>query len=157
MKYKNLKSVAHNLGHSFLSEMNHVASSGPVPASARFGSETNLAVVPELIYKLAQQSGQVEVRVDFIRKEVAPPVFATPEVLRSVANYATMLHGLLSSQKLSPEAIVSARMTLNFDLGNAQASEGGDAVEIPSVECLVEIEDDRGELHRAQPTKWWRE
>ena len=59
-KYKNIKSVAHNLGHSFLSDMNLA------------GTWPDIVMVPDVIYQAARASGEPVVRIDFFQGTVEP-------------------------------------------------------------------------------------
>ena len=78
-KYKNIKSVAHNLGYSFLSDMNFVSTDQP------------LTMVPDALFKAARTAGAPLVRIDLIRGTVEPPAVATSAVLRAASNYTEWL------------------------------------------------------------------
>jgi hypothetical protein len=57
-KYKNIKSVAHNIGHSFLSDMNML------------GSGKGYVMVPDEIYRVAKEAKEPRLRVDLMTGEV---------------------------------------------------------------------------------------
>ena len=143
MKYKNIKSVAHNLGHSFLSDMNAV------------GSGSRYVIVPELLFAAAGTDRVPEVRIDFISRSVTPTSVASAEVEESVANYAKMLFRLCHDQNVADHAIRAAVLTLAFDYDRIRRTKYHPIREIQEFTCTVAITDDRGVVHQANPDHWW--
>ena len=143
MKYKNIKSVAHNLGHSFLSDMNAVSDRG------------RYHIVPAEIFALAEQRAQPRVVVDFLERSVEPQAFATPTVHQAVVNYARDLFRLCEAQNVSAESITSAKLISEFDYLRRRTQRHHPHEEVPEFKCYVDIVDDRGVVHRGEPSNWW--
>ena len=143
MKYKNIKSIAHNLGHSFLSDMNATESRG------------RYLFVPELLFAAAAAHSVPEVRIDFISREVAPSSVQSPELQESVMHYARMLYRLCHDQNVEERAIRGATLTLAFDYDRVRSTKYQPVREVQEFTCTVEILDDRGVVHRAHPDHWW--
>src|SRR5258708_18185872 len=99
-KYKVLKGVAHNFGHSFISLMNY---------------EEGDYVMGHLL-KAARHSGKSELRVDVLEKNWQPPELAVPPVHASLGRYCVQFPRLVSSSGSSMELIVNTLMTIRFDL-----------------------------------------
>ena len=144
-KYKNIKSVAHNIGHSFLSDMNML------------GSGSGYVLVPEEIYWVAKSANEQKVRIDLMTGEVEPQSVATPNVTESAAIYARRLPELLLSQSVEPSMVRSAFLELEFDFARPGVSRSYPSLELPNVTCTVTLDDDRGISHEAHPTNWCRD
>jgi hypothetical protein len=145
MKYKNIKSVAHNIGHSLLSDMNAT------------GSGSQYTIVPELLFRAAEREGVSSVCIDLRSGKVLPDSIALPEVRDAAVSYARWLPDLLVSQQVEPSAVTRATLTLEFDYSRRRQSRYTPEVGIPEFECTVEIADDRGTVHRGSPTNWWHD
>ena len=145
MKYKNLKSVAHNFGHSFLSDMNAVSLDG------------RYTVVPELLFQAAREAKEPRITIDFLREEVEPAALRFPALLRAVQTYRGTLPKLLESQNVDPAAVREARLALEFDFAGTRPGKYYPHDEVPAFVCVVELADDRGVVHRGMPTNWWRD
>jgi hypothetical protein len=145
MKYKNIKSVAHNVGHSFLSDMNAV------------GSGSRHTIVPELLFRAAERECVREVRVNLLSGEIQPESVALPEVREAVNHYVRWLTELLASQNVSPSAVTGAVLGIQFDYSRRRQARYQPEMVIPEFACAVEITDDRGEIHRGHPNNWWYE
>ena len=143
MKYKNIKSVAHNLGHSFLSDMNAVGSGG------------RYVIVPELLFRAAERGHVPQVRVDLLRGAVEPPSVALPEVQEAVGYSVSRLPELLTSQNVAPSAVTGATLTIEFDYSRRRQAQYRPEAAIPEFACVVELTDDRGQVHRGRPNNWW--
>jgi hypothetical protein len=141
-KYKNIKSVAHNLGHSFLSDMNLA---GTWPA---------IVMVPDVIYQAARASEASLVRIDFFRGTVEPAAVATDLVREAVGHYARGLPSLLESQSVLPTMVTGAELTLHFDFDASRPARYVVGREVPAVECVVTLTDDRGIVHEGRPSHW---
>ncbi len=144
-KYKNIKSVAHNIGHSFLSDMNML------------GSGKGYVMVPDEIYRVAKEAKEPRLRVDLMTGEVEPPTLATKLIRESAELYARKLPALLESQSVEPQMVRSAFLDLTFDLANPRAARYHPHEELPTFECTVTLDDDRGISHSAHPTNWCRQ
>jgi hypothetical protein len=141
-KYKNIRSVAHNFGHSFLSDMNLTA------------AEEHARLVPDLIYEAAKAGCTPVVRIDFIQKQVEPTSIDLPAIQAAIERYAAWLPELLRSQSIEPEMICEATLKLHFDFDHPRQSRFEEQRELPSVTCTVVLVDDRGTAHEAHPHNW---
>jgi hypothetical protein len=144
VKYKNIKSIAHNLGHSFLSDMNAV------------DVRDQYTIVPELLFAEAERGRVPEVSIDFISRAVEPAILSNAAVETSVSNYARMLFDLCAHQNVDAHAIKRAVLTITFDYERSRATPYDPAVAVQEFQCTVVIEDDRGVLHHASPDNWWK-
>jgi hypothetical protein len=136
-KYKNIKSVAHNIGHSFLSDMNMLRSGKA------------FVLVPEEIYSLAKAANEAVVEIDLMTGEVRPAAIASPNVLESAEIYSRKLPELLESQSVEPQMVRNALLELRFDFAHPHQSRSYPEVELPNVSCTVSLDDDRGITHQA--------
>jgi len=141
-KYKVLKSVAHNLGHSFLSDMNTVD---------RFKT-----FIPQVLRDIAEEKGVATVEVDFMERSVSPAVFRRPDTEEAVGVYHDKLRRLVNDQGASWSMIDKARLRLQFDLAHSHTAEGSRSRR-PEFICEVEIVDDRGKIHVGAPQNWWND
>ncbi|HEY3249875.1 MAG TPA: hypothetical protein VGK25_02045, partial [Ignavibacteria bacterium] len=126
MKYKNLKSVAHNLGHAFLSLMNYSGSNHVI----------------EHLFQKAKESGVNSIQIDFLNEIIEPPEFRIPDVINSLRNYRAYFPRDLESQKCSLEHIKEVKIKIIFDLNNIKLDENIEGLELPAYDCFVEILDD---------------
>jgi hypothetical protein len=139
--YKVLKSVAHDLGESFLSDKNSV--------------DSFKSYVPERLFVLACDHALSRIQIDFFKGTITPTVFAVGDVLKSISLYKRALPRLVESQGASWDTVRGAGLELVFDLPSARAVDGGEPV-TPSFKCSVHILDDRGVSHVGRPTNWCR-
>lgn len=144
MKYKLIKGVAHNLGHSFLSDSNAVMREGVY------------TIVPSVLFSAAMAAAVPKVEIDLLRETVEPVKLALPEIARSLAFYHGWLPGLLRSHGVDPGVIQAATITIGFDYTRTRRSAFQPTEEIPEFVCTVRLIDDRGVTHEAMPTDWWR-
>ena len=134
--YKVLKSVAHDLGHSFLSDKNTV--------------DSFKSYVPETLFALACDHALPRIQIDFFKGTITPTAFAVGDVLKSISLHKRVLPRLVESQGASWDTVRGAGLELVFDL-----PEDPRAV-TPSFKCSVHILDDRGVHHIGRPTNWCR-
>jgi hypothetical protein len=139
MKYKALKSVAHNFGHSFVSLMNYRADDYVMSHLAR----------------RAIEAGQPELRVDLLSGSAEPRTLLIPPVRDSIAHRVPWLQTLLASHRISSSAVQAAHMRIRFELERRSVNHGfRNAWEIP-FDCWVELTDDRGKAHIGHIRAWW--
>lgn len=141
-EYKNIKSAAHNFGHSFQSDMNLDV------------AEENVRFVPDLIYGAAKAGCTPVVRIDFIQKQVEPTSIDLPAIRAAIDRYAAWLPELLRSQSIEPDMIREATLELHFDFDHPRQSRYEGQRELPSVTSTVVLVDDRGKAHEAHPINW---
>jgi len=144
-KYKNIKSVAHNIGHSFLSDVNMV------------GSGRAFAFVPDEIYAVAKAAGEPVVRIDLMTAEIEPPSLATRNIREAAEHYSRTLPDMLASQNVEPQMVRGAYLELRFDFAHPSSSRTNPQTELPNVVCTVSLDDDRGITHEAHPRNWCRD
>jgi hypothetical protein len=140
MKYKNLKSVAHNLGHAFFSSMNYRGSD----------------YIIEYLYKKAKEINKSDVIIDYLNEIIEPAEFRITEVLESLHNYREYLTRELNSQKCSIDYVKEIKMYINFDLSNIIFHESINNLELAVYKCKVEIIDDRNKVHIGIVPEWWK-
>lgn len=138
MKYKNLKSVAHSLGHSFMSLMNHDGDN----------------YINEKLFIIAQKTGKNKISIDLLKEIIEPSDYQTPSISGSVNRYHNYFNKDLESQKCSIEHIKEVKIKIIFDLYKTSTS-NHTGLDLPSYVCSVEILDDRNILHKANITEWW--
>jgi hypothetical protein len=143
VKYKNIKSAAHNLGHSFLSDTNAFTLNG------------NYAIVPKLLFEEAARRRMNRVTIDFLSGEVEPPELDQPWLRTAVGHYVRNLADQLRSQNVDAAAIRSVRLILTFDFDRSRRTLYEPIQETQEFACSVEVRDDRGKVHRAEPNHWW--
>jgi hypothetical protein len=129
VKYKAIKSAAHNFAHSFVSSMNYVGDDYVIGHLAR----------------AAVASGEPEFRVDLLTGDAGPSAFLTEPVTSSLEWHVPWFGGLLKSQGVQMGAVREAAMRLRFDLSRLDVR-GLKPAMVP-FECEVEITDDRGIVH----------
>lgn len=123
MKYKALKSAAHNFGHSFASGLNWRGNDYVMSHLAR-------AVVT---------SGEVELSVDLLSGRAQPAPLVTAPVQESVAHYVRWFPDLLRSHRIEPEAVRVATMRIRFQPERqVHVTEGMGGWTIP-FECVVSL------------------
>lgn len=139
MKYKALKSAAHNFGHSFASGLNWYGNDYVMSHLAR-------AVV---------SSGEVELNVDLLSGRAQPAPLLTAPVQESVAAYVRRLPDLLRSQRIEPAAVRLATMRVRFrPERQVHLTEGMGGWRIP-FECVVSLTDDHGKVHQGRLVDVW--
>jgi len=138
-RYKVLKSVAHNFGHSFTSLMNY----------------WDADCVMAHLLRRAREVHEATLHVDILTGEAGPGALLTRPVRASLAHYRGWFPQMVAAQGASPQAVRAARMTLAFDLTTRRRGRHApDCFESPYV-CRVEIEDDRGKVWAAELRDWW--
>ncbi len=139
MKYKVIKSAAHNFGHSFVSLMNYGADD---------------YVMSHLI-RAALATGERELRVDLLSGMAEPATLLTPPVRASLEAYVAWLPQLLASHRVTPGAIRAGTMRLLLKIERASDDIGFQGhVELP-FECEVRLVDDRGRTHVGRTHGFW--
>ena len=138
-RYKVLKSVAHNMGHSFASLMN---------------DEGNDCVMSHLLRR-AREVHEPSIVIDLMAGTAGPASLLTPEVVDSVNEYCGWFPHQLTAHKTDQRYVRAARMTVTFDLAvERPARYAPDRMESPYV-CHVAITDDRGKVWSADIKDWW--
>jgi hypothetical protein len=132
VKYKVIKSVAHNWAHSFASTLNW------------HGHDYAMSH----LLRVAVARRESELRVDLLTGAAGPAALLIPPVREALDFRRGMLARLLQSQGVPPAVIRAATASIRFDLERAQAGEveGAPVVEAPFT-FMVVLLDDRGKEH----------
>ena len=141
MKYKVIKSLAHNTGHSFVSDMNWAGNDYVMSHLARAAVATGIA----------------ELRVDLLTGEATPLELVTDPVRESIEERRRWFSKHAESHGVNPIAVSAATMTIQFAVERQnylKFSGWPDSWELP-FRCVVTIDDDRGGRHQGVVAKWW--
>jgi hypothetical protein len=140
VKYRALKSAAHNFGDSFASTLNYAAGDYIMSHLAR----------------RALASGRTEMTADLLTGEAGPPELVAPPVNESIAARVHGLPGLLASQRIDPAVVRDARMRIVFDTVSCTTTsvEGYTVSEVP-FDCWVTLLDDHNQTHTAHFRRVW--
>jgi hypothetical protein len=138
-KYKVLKSVAHNLGHSFTSLMNY---------------RQDDYVMGHILTR-ARETGSSDLILDFVRKTAEPKTLNVGPIARSVKNYFERFPQLLRQEGSDPRYISSTKVHISYDLAVSRPVRGSPGLLESPYKCRVEIIDDRGKKYTAELTGWW--
>lgn len=139
MKYKALKSAAHNFAHSFASDMNW--------------AEDDYAM--SHIARAAVVSGREELRADLRTGDYGPAELLGSGVRRVLEARRAWLDDLLRSHGADPARVPGARLSLRFDTASgAPYHADTPAWQIVYV-CAAELTDDRGVVHRGEVHGVW--
>jgi hypothetical protein len=140
VSHKRLKSVAHNLGQSYLSLMNYRASD----------------YVIAHLFRAARAANEPRFEVDVMAGRISPPALQTPVLKESVEDMRDYLPRALEAEGCSLDIVRSIRMTVAFRFEETTFSERVPTLEHEAYDCVVEILDDRGVLHKALVPEWWK-
>ena len=137
-RYKVLKSVAHNIAHSFTSTLN-------------WGE--NDYVMGNLLRR-ARETGCDTLTIDLLGGEAEPKSLAVPVIRRAARHYADRFRALIAAQGSDLSLVTAALLTVRYDLSVARPSPYGGELESP-YSCTAEVTDDRGKLWRAVLSGTW--
>ena len=139
MKYKNIKSAAHNVADSFASSLNYDSDDYVMSHLARSVIDT----------------GERELTIDLLAGGGAPQALLPKPVARSVARSVDWFPKNLRRQRIDPERIHSGTMRLVFEDARVSDDIGfPNHREIP-FDAWVTIMDDRQVEHVAHFRRWW--
>ena len=138
--YKRLKSVAHNVAHSFLSLMNYVDDDHIV----------------EDIFQTARSAGADHVVIDLMSGAVEPISVATPRVRKSIQRTRKWLPRQAAAEGCDPEAIRSFTLEIDFRFDQTRESEYLPGLQLPSYQARGVIIENRGVRHVGVVPEWWR-
>ena len=139
MKYKAIRSAAHNFGASFVSTLNYVDDDHTMSRLAR----------------LAVSTGDTEFSVDLLTGVAGPQSLATSAVQKAVRAYVVAFPGMLAAQRVEVTRLVEARMVIRFPLKGTVAGQGGKPPWTVAFECVVTVLDDRGVRHDGRVKDMW--
>lgn len=138
-RYKVLKGVAHDIGHSFTSLMNYVADD----------------YVMGHILRFARRSGHDTLTIDFVTGKAEPAELVLKPISDVPGRYTKWFWEMIKKQGSDPSFVHSAKLTLKFDI----ATERPAAIQPRRLEspyqCHVLIKDSRGKDYEARFEGWW--
>jgi hypothetical protein len=138
-RYKVLKSVAHNIGHSFTSLMNYADDD----------------YVMGHILRFARTTGRDTLTVDFVKPEAGPPELLEPPISQVPARYTEWFWDLVQRHGSDRSLVQSATLTLRYNLAvQRPLSSNRELLESPYT-CDVRITDIRGKDYVAHFDGWW--
>jgi hypothetical protein len=137
-KFKVLKGVAHNIGHSFTSLMNYSVDDYSMGHILRFARKTG---IDTLTIDLLTGHGHPEILLQ-------SPIGGLP------GWYSKMFSNLVRSSGSDRGLIQSATLTLKYDLQQSRPAPIVDAPQSPYT-CEVSILDVRGKSYAAYFSGWW--
>jgi hypothetical protein len=155
-KYKVLKSVAHNIGHSFTSLMNYAGDD----------------YVMGHILRLARRTGCDTLTIDFVKREAGPPELLAPPISEVPAYYIDRFWDLVQKHGSDASLVKSATLVLRYTLGTQWPHVGAPQFSESPYACDVRIIDVRGKYHiarfrgswyperldnsQSEPRPWWK-
>lgn len=131
MKYKTIKSAAHNFAHSFTSGLNYVGCD----------------YVMSHLAHAAAASGEPELRADLLQDAAWPAALLVLPVRESLEYYRLWFPGLLDRQRIPRDVVRRAVMRVRLHLEHRTDSAVHPGTWIVPFAAVVEIEDDRGAMH----------
>jgi hypothetical protein len=137
-RYKVLKGVAHNIGHSFTSTMNYASDDYTLGHILRF----------------ALESGQDTLTIDFVNGEGEPTALLREPISMVPQWYTKMFWNMVASSGSDRTLIESAKLTLRYDVSSVRSAQWNGHPEGHYV-CDVSITDIRGKIYVAHFADWW--
>ena len=137
-RFKVLKSVAHNIGHSFTSLMNYSVDDYSMGHILRF----------------ARESGETTLTIDFLQGMGRPHALLRDPISELPRRYTKMFWDLVTRAGSDRTLVQSATLTLKYDLQRTQPVRGTETPQNPYT-CDVSILDSRGKSYSAHFEGWW--
>jgi len=138
MKYKAIKSAAHNFAHSFASGLNW--------------AESDYVMSHLLRAAIATRTRQYH--INLTTGSLAPSAGVSAGVRAAIGSQAIRLPDLLRSQRLDPSRLSRPTMSVQFDIDGASVFEPPGEYEA-AFTCTVELVDDHGVAHRGCVSGRW--
>jgi hypothetical protein len=140
-RMKMLKSIAHNVAHSYLSLMNYIDGEYTV----------------ERLFQIAKESKQTIIVIDILIRSIEPQIYVVSEIEKSLIYLEKTFDSLIKAEEITREHILSAVITIEFDLEKTQISKTVPDLELPKYECMSEIIDSTGKVYRKEVVEWWKQ
>jgi len=135
-RYKVLKGVAHNIGHSFISLMNYAIDNYTMGHILSFARETGLETLT----------------IDFMVGEGRPALLLREPITKIPVRYTEMFWNMVTRSGSNRALVQSATLTLRYDLQRSRPGPHGFLL-TPYV-CAVSIVDIRGKNYSAYFADW---
>ena len=129
-KLKSLKSIGHNVIHSYLSLMNY----------------RDNGYVIEHLYNIAKEKNIKSIVIDILGRSIKPKVFKIPVIKESLDVLGKDFERLSKGENIPLDIILSATASIVFNLENPHISVCGAKLE--KNDCLVEIIDKNRKSHK---------
>jgi hypothetical protein len=139
VKYKAIRSAAHNFAASFVSTLNWA------------GDDHTMSH----LVRSAVSSGVPEFTVNLLTGRAGPESFLTAPVADAVRRYVLSFPDFLAQQRVEVPHLTSARMVVRILLKGTVAAQGGPPPWSVPFECEVDIIDDRGKEHAGRVADIW--
>jgi hypothetical protein len=138
-KYKTLKSVAHNIGYSFISTMNY--------------NKDDYALGH--IQKQMKLTGLNKIEIDLLTISTKPVEILTEPIQKSIEDYVNWLPSLVKDSKSDLQFVKEAKLIIEFNFSQSRiCSFAPEYTENPYI-CVSTIIDDRGKEYRYEFKDWW--
>jgi hypothetical protein len=138
-RYKVLKSVAHNFGHSFTSLMNYADDD----------------YVMGHILRLARATGRDTLTMDLVKGEAGPPELLAEPISELPARETKWFWHLVKVHGSDRSLVQSATLTLRFDIAIQRPHQSAPQFVESPYSCDVRITDTRGKDYVAHFDGWW--
>lgn len=138
-RFKVLKGVAHNIGHSFTSLMNYS------------GDDYSMGH----ILRLARETGNNTLTIDLLTGQGSPASLLREPISGLPDWYSKMFSNMVHSSGSDRELLRSATLTLIYNLQQNRPSPTGNSSQSPYT-CEVSIIDVRGKEYAAWFAGWWQ-
>lgn len=139
MKYKVLKSVAHNWAHSFASDSNIV--------------DEDFAM--SYLVRAALDSGVSDLDIDLLTGSASPDTLLSEPVRKAVRNYVMWFPELSESQGVPINVIREAKASIRFHLDRRRPGSGSIETTGVPYEVTVCLVDDVGRKHVGEVSDEW--
>jgi len=137
--HKQLKSISHNFGHSFISLMNYV----------------NDDYFLGHLLKQARKTTLNKLTIDVLQNSAKPTELLTHEIKTSIEHWNNRFPLFVENSGSTMDFIRSAILTVDFDLNQTRPHlNDNQIVESPFI-CVFEIIDDRGKVYKNKHEGWW--
>ncbi len=138
-RYKVLKSVAHNIGHSFTSLMNYAGDD----------------YVMGHLLRLARVTQRDTPTIDFVAGEATPAELLQEPISGVPARYTQLFWDLVERQGSNRTCVKAATFTLKYDIDRRRPLRRNPEITESPYKCDVRITDDRGRPYAAHFGAWW--
>jgi len=136
---KVLKSVAHNIGHSFTSLMNYAEDD----------------YVMGHLLRLARSTGRNTLTIDFVKREAGPSELLREPISNVPARYIEWFWESVQRQGSDRSLVQNATLTLRYDLSVEVPHPKQPRMKGSPYTCDVRITDVRGKAYVAHFDGWW--
>ena len=136
-RFKVLKGVAHNIGHSFTSSMNYAIDDHTIGH----------------VLRLARESGKNTLEIDFMTGTGVPRELLQEPIAEVPLNYTNRFWQLVQSSGSDRSLVKSAKLRLKYDLEKTLTGSNGKA--LSQYDCEVSIVDIRDKNYSAHFHDWW--